>query len=441
MRIAVVGAGIAGLGCAWLLRRHHDVTLFEADDRLGGHANTVEVAGPAGPIAVDTGFIVYNEVNYPELTRLFAHLQVPTQDSEMSLGVSFDGGRLEYAGDTLGGLFAQRRNLAKPGFYRMLADILRFYRQAPRLLDAPAADGLTLGDYLARGRYGRRFVDEHLLPMAAAIWSCPPARMLAFPAVSFVRFCDNHGLLRVAGRPQWRTVTGGSREYVRRLAAPLFDRVRLSTPILSVRRDEGGVTLRDGAGGTHRFDGVVLACHGDQAARMLDGASAAEASVLGAFRYQPNRVVLHRDARLMPQRRRVWSSWNYMARSGDDARPASVTYWMNRLQALQGAPDLFVSLNPVDEPAAGLVEREFTYDHPVFDVEAVQAQRRLADIQGAGGVWYCGSYCGWGFHEDGLAAAIAVAEALGAPPPWRSAPAVAGLPAGRAPQPALAALA
>lgn len=423
MKIAIVGAGISGLGCAWLLNQQHDITVYEAAPRLGGHSNTVEVMGTP----VDTGFIVYNELNYPNLTRLFDHLDVPTKPSVMSLGLSFDDGRLEYAGDTVAGLFAQRRNLIKPGFYGMVAEILRFYRQAPAVLTLAADDSPTLGDYLRHHRYGRRFIHQHLLPMAAAIWSCPAEQMLEFPVTSFVRFCDNHGLLKVSDRPEWRTVDGGSQEYVRRLSAPFAHKVRLSTPVQSVRRSGFGVEVTDAAGRTELFDQVVLACHGDQAARMLTDATPGEADIIGSFRYQPNRAILHRDPKLMPRRRRVWSSWNYLARQAANACGASVsvTYWMNRLQGLQGAPNLFVSLNPLDEPDEALVEREFLYDHPVFDLRTMAAQRRLPGVQGAGGVWFCGSYCGWGFHEDGFASGLAVARALGVEPPWRTAPAFA----------------
>jgi len=423
MKIAIVGAGISGLGCAWLLNQRHDITVYEAAPRLGGHSNTVDVMG----VPVDTGFIVYNELNYPNLTRLFDHLDVATKPSIMSLGVSFDDGKLEYAGDTIWGLFAQRRNLIKPAFYGMVAEILRFYREAPLVLALTEADSPTLGTYLQQNRYGRRFIHQHLLPMAAAIWSCPAEQMLEFPITSFVRFCNNHGLLKVANRPEWRTIDGGSRAYVRRLSAAFADRIRLATPVQTVRRTGHGVAVTDAAGRIELYDQVVLACHGDQAARMLTDATPGEADILGGFRYQANRAILHRDPTLMPRRKRVWSSWNYLARQSANASGASVsvTYWMNRLQGLDGAPDLFVSLNPIDEPDKALVEREFLYDHPVFDRRTMAAQRRLPGLQGDGGVWFCGSYCGWGFHEDGFSAGLAVARALGVEPPWQTAPAFA----------------
>jgi hypothetical protein len=420
MHIAVVGSGIAGLGAAWALSRHHEVTVFEAEPRLGGHANTVDLELDGRQIAVDTGFIVYNLRTYPHLIRLFEHLGVPTEASNMSFAVSLGSGRLEYAGSPRG-LFAQKRNFVRPGHWTMIRDVLRFYRDAPKLLqlppDAPAA-AQTLGDYLRAHRYGRSFVYDHLLPMAAAIWSCPVERMLAFPMRSFVRFCDNHGLLLLRDRPQWRTVTGGSRAYVRRVAAGISGPIRLATPVRALARDPAGVSvLTDG--GAERFDQVVLATHGDRALQLLgQDADARERAILGAFGYEPNRAVLHTDPRLMPARRAVWSSWNYLGDGAhaDDAK-VSVSYWMNSLQNLTGS-DLFVSLNPLQEPEARCTVAEFSYDHPVFDTAALDAQARLPEIQGVRRTWFCGSYCGYGFHEDGLEAGFAVAAALGAPAPW-----------------------
>jgi hypothetical protein len=415
-----VGSGIAGLGAAWALSRHHEVTLFEAEDRLGGHANTVEVTLNGQRIAVDTGFIVYNLRTYPHLIRLFEQLGVPTEASSMSFGVSLGDGRVEYAGSPRG-LFAQKRNLLRPGHWSMIRDVLRFYRNAPKLLQLPPTApeaAQTLGDYLQRHGYGRSFVYDHLLPMAAAIWSCPVERMLAFPIRSFVRFCDNHGLLLLRGRPQWRTVTGGSREYVKRVADGISGPIRLATPVRALTRDPAGVKVTTDAG-AERFDQVVVATHGDRALQLLGrDADARERAVLGAFGYEPNRAVLHGDPRLMPARRAVWSSWNYM---GDGAHApdakVSVSYWMNSLQNLTG-PDLFVSLNPLQEPDPARCFAEFTYDHPVFDTAALDAQACLPDIQGVRRTWFCGSYCGYGFHEDGLESGFAVAAALGAPAPW-----------------------
>lgn len=429
MDIAVVGTGIAGLGAAWLLNQRHSITVFEEDDRLGGHSNTVEVAFPNGQAQpVDTGFIVYNSVTYPNLVQLFGHLDVQTQASDMSFSVSLDDGRLEYAGDeTLGGLLAQPSNLVNPAFLGMVADILRFFRQAPRALHQPGTEEISLGDWLAAQRYGETFTRDHLLPMAAAIWSAPFGEVLRFPMRSFVRFFHNHGLLALANRPRWRTVTGGSRAYVEKLTNPFRSRIRTGCKAVALRRIDGAVALTDRTGTTHRFDHVVLACHGDQALRIIMDADIEEQRLLSAFRYQTNRAVLHRDDRLMPKRRRVWCSWNYLGRglraeraSGgvNEGVQVSVTYWMNRLQSIDAAHPLFVTLNPIAEPAPDQIIRELSYDHPIFDAAAVDAQGKISRIQGRGGVWYCGAHLGYGFHEDGLSAGLAVAEALGCQRPW-----------------------
>ena len=397
------------MACAWLLSQRHHVTLYERAGRLGGHTNTVQVTVPGGTRSVDTGFIVYNEATYPNLKALFGHLGIATEPSEMSFAVSLDEGALEYAGTDLNGLFAQRSNLFKPRFLMMLRDLLRFYREAPGRL--AGLKTLSLGDFLERDGYGRAFRDDHLLPMAAAIWSAPSKTLLDFPAASFVSFCDNHGLLKVSDRPIWRTVVGGSASYIAPLTAPYADRVKLARPCLSISRDEaGGVSLADGSGSPSRYDHVVIATHGDEALALLDRPSATETSVLGAFRYNHNRAVLHSDPSLMPRRRSVWCSWNYLGRGGD-AAALCVTYWMNRLQGLPAEPDLFVTLNPTHEPASIL--HEDAYRHPIFDLGALAAQKRLWSLQGQGNVWFCGAYFGAGFHEDGLQSGLAVAETLG----------------------------
>lgn len=410
-RIAVIGSGIAGLSAAWLLSGRHEVTLYEAAPRIGGHSCTVTT--PEG-VAVDIGFIVYNELNYPNLTALFRHLGVATQASDMSFAVSIDGGRLEYNGTDLPRLFAQRRNLLRPRFIGMIRDILRFYRTAPGHI-AELWDSMEpLGAYLDRHGYSAAFQQEHLLPMAAAIWSTPCAEMRAYPAAAFLRFCDNHGLLQVDQRPQWRTVTGGARTYVERLAAPLAGRIQCGQAVTGLRRDAAGVTLRDGSGALRRFDQVVVAAHAHEALAMLEDADDAERRLLGAFRPSMNRAVLHADPALMPRRRRAWASWNYLGSGLAAADPGlpCVSYWMNNLQSLPGTP-LFLTLNPVREPAAGSILHEARFNHPAFDATALRAQRELWRLQGVRRTWFAGAWFGAGFHEDGLQAGLAVAEAIG----------------------------
>ncbi len=415
LRIAVVGGGIAGLSCAWLLSRRHAVELFEAEPRSGGHSHTVDAPCGARQVPVDTGFIVYNEPAYPNLTALFRHLRVPTRASDMSFAVSLDRGGLEYAGTDLGGLFAQRANLLRPRFWRMLAELWRFYREAPR--DAAACGGLSLDAYLDARGYGRALRDDHLYPMGAAIWSCSAERIGQYPVAAFVRFCENHGLLQVSGRPVWRTVDGGSREYVRRLVSDFDGHLHHEAPVTALERGPAGVRLRLRDGGwTPGFDQVVLATHADQSLRLLAEPTQAERRLLGAFGYTRNLAVLHSDPALMPRRRAVWSSWNYLAERGAQAAP-TVTYWMNRLQPHlpQGreAPPLFVSLNPAAAPRREHLIRTEVYEHPSFDAAAIAAQRELWSLQGERNTWFCGAYFGSGFHEDGLQAGLAVAEALG----------------------------
>ncbi len=405
MRIAVVGSGISGLSAAWLLAQRHDVTLFEADDRIGGHSHTVEVAGTA----VDTGFIVFNDSTYPNLTALFRHLGVATTTTAMTFAVSLDEGRLEYSGTDLGGLLAQKRNLLRPRFWSMMRDLLRFYREA--LKDLPHLGDESLHEYLDRGGYGAAFREDHLYPMAAAIWSTPSAEIRDYPAAAFIRFCDNHTLLEPGDRPLWHTVRGGSREYVARMTPGFAAGIRRGTPVRQIRRHAGGVDIAT-AGDVSHFDHVVIAAHADQALAMLSDADRRERGLLGAIRYCRNEAVLHSDAQLMPRRRRVWSAWNYAAhhRAHDQL---SVTYWMNQLQDLPAAQPLFVTLNPIRQPAFETVHWRGDYMHPVFDVAALKAQRELWSLQGQGGVWFCGAYFGAGFHEDGLQAGLAVAEQLG----------------------------
>jgi predicted NAD/FAD-binding protein len=415
MRIAVVGSGISGMGAAWALARRHQVTVYEADGRLGGHANTAEIDDAGRTVPVDTGFIVYNERNYPNLVRLFASLGVETAPSDMSFSVSLDGGAFEYRARALG-LLAQPSNVLRPSYRRMVRDIVRFSREAKALVGSDPVR--STGSWLADAGYSGAFRDRFLLPMVACIWSSNLDDMLSYPAATMAGFLDNHGLLDLGDRPQWRTVRGGSREYVGRLAAGLDD-VRLATPVTSVTREPGCVVVGDATGGRERFDHVVLATHADTSLDMLGpDASGEERRLLGAFRYQRNVAVLHHDAALMPRRRRAWSSWNYLARdaSAGDAQGVSLTYWMNLLQPLDTERPVFVTLNPIEEPREQVAS--FLYHHPQYDRAAVEAQAALPSVQGAQRTWFCGSYCGYGFHEDGLRAGLEVAASLGAPAPW-----------------------
>ena len=420
-RIAIIGSGVAGLSAAWLLQGRYRVSLYEANDYVGGHTNTIQVPGDRGQVVpVDTGFIVYNERNYPLLTALLAHLGVDTRPSEMSFAASIDRGALEYSGSDIGGLFAQRRNLLRPAFLGMLADILRFNRDARRLLGQPQSDTGTLGDYLRRGGFGTAFRDHYILPMAAAIWSCPTSTMLEFPLASFLRFFHNHGLIDLAGRPQWRTLCNGSQSYVKAMLSDFGGKLHLKRPVTSVRQRGQSWEVTSVGGQTEQFDQVVFGCHADQALRLLASPGRRQRSLLGAFRYQPNRALLHSDPALMPKRRRVWSSWNYTADSDDQGtRAVSVTYWMNRLQGLPDERLFLVSLNPSREPHADTLIREISYRHPVFDNAAIQAQNRLQHLQGDQGLWFCGSYFGYGFHEDALRSAVGVVKQLGVEPPWQ----------------------
>jgi uncharacterized protein len=413
-KIAVVGAGISGMSAAWLLSHAHDVTLYEAASRLGGHSHTVEAPSPHGAVPVDTGFIVYNPVNYPNLVALFEHLGVPTKPSNMGFAVSLDDGRIEYGGDNLVTLFSQTRNLVSPRFWSMLFDLMRFYREAPAQADRLEADLTTLGEFLDAQGYGAAFQEDHILPQAAAIWSTSARDIRDFPATAFIRFCDNHGLLKITGRPAWRTVDGGSRAYVARLTAAYADRVRLAAMVKSVRRVSDGVVVRDVNGGIETFDQVVVATHANDGLALLETPLPAERTALSCFAYNRNLAVLHSDESLMPRRPGLWSAWNYMGVTtpGGDRR-LCVTYWMNRLQSLPTHTPLFVTLNPLRQPDPHKVIHSEIYDHPRFDAAAIEAQKTLWSLQGHGGVWWCGAYFGSGFHEDGLQSGLAVAEAIG----------------------------
>ncbi|MFN3481827.1 NAD(P)/FAD-dependent oxidoreductase [Rhabdaerophilum calidifontis] len=417
MRIAIIGSGIAGHGAAYRLTRQFGaraVTLFEKSARPGGHAATVDIAYDGARMTVDTGFIVYNRLNYPLLDALFTELGVPTQPSEMSFSLSLDGGAFEWSGqdrNRLRSLFAQPENLVSPRFWRMLGDILRFNRAARKALDTGRIGTETLAGFLARERLGADFRDNYILPMGAAIWSMPARDVLDFPAERFLRFFDNHRLLH-ASRPAWRTVTGGSRAYVDRLQAASGHELRCNTAIVAVRRRPEGVELATEHGERTLFDAVLLATHADQALALLDAPRPEERAVLGAIRHAANDVYLHRDVRLMPRRRAAWAAWNVLRGPGSDARPVAITYWMNRLQGLDPARPVFVSLNPPEPPAAECVFGRYSYAHPQFDAAAIAAQAALPRLQGNGGVYFAGAWAGYGFHEDGLRSGYAAAERL-----------------------------
>lgn len=413
MKIAVVGTGVSGLVCAHALHRAHDVRVFEADARIGGHVSTVDVEEDGARFGVDTGFIVYNETTYPLLTRLFATLGVETQPSDMCFGVTCEQRGVEWGSRSLAAVFADPRNAVRPPFLRMLRDLRRFFREAPDLLEHDDHGKLALGDWLCGAGYSPDFVDLFLIPMGAAIWSATPGEFLRFPARTFVRFFANHGLLARRSSVPWRVVRGGSRRYVEALIEPFRDRIHVRSPVRGVRRTRAGIDVVAG-GAVQRFDRVVLACHSDDALRMLTDASDLERRVLGAIRYQENDTLLHTDASVMPSHRRAWASWNY--RVPRDARQrVFVSYHMNRLQDLRTRRDYFVTLNGADRIDPERVLARFTYRHPVFDQDAIAAQRLHDVIDGRGGVHFAGAYWGYGFHEDGVRSAASVCAKLGTP--------------------------
>jgi predicted NAD/FAD-binding protein len=429
MRVAVIGTGIAGNAAAWALAKHYPVTVYERELRPGGHSHTVTIDYDGTQLSVDIGFIVYNELNYPELTALFGHLGVETVESCMSFAVTADGGGFEWRGggdtwlDTAKGLFAQPTNLASPSYLWMLRDILTFNQQSIADYAAGRLAGLTLGDYFRQNHFAPRLLTDYLAPMGGAIWSAPASEMLDFPAENFVAFFNNHRLLH-AERPIWRTVRGGSRRYVDRLTGAFRDRIRFGCAVTSIERGALGVTVRDSLGHADTYDHVVIASHSDQALSMLSDADARERAVLGAIRYSPNTVYLHRDERLMPKRRRAWASWNFLRwpRQDQAANDVAVTYWMNNLQDIDRTKPLFVSLNPPFAPRAELTFGKYLCEHPQYNAAAFAAQKGLDGIQGRRHTWYCGAWTGYGFHEDGIRSGLKVAAALGALPPWREAP-------------------
>ena len=426
MRVAVIGTGIAGNAAAWSLSKRYAVTVYDREARIGGHSHTVAIDYDGVPVAVDIGFIVYNELNYPDLTALFAHLGVETIESCMSFAVTADTGRFEWKGggsnwlETFSGLFAQPRNLLSPSYLRMLRDVLAFNEQSTKDYAAGKLAGLTLGDYFRRNNFAPRLLTDYLAPMGAAIWSAPASEILDFPAENFIAFFSNHRLLQY-DRPVWRTVKGGSQRYVEKLTAAFRDQIKPGCAVTAIARTPHGVLVHDSLGNTDIYDHVIVASHSDQALAMLSDADDHERSILGAIGYSSNKVYLHRDPRLMPKRKRAWASWNFLRwpRKGSVDNDVSVTYWMNPLQGIDADKPLFVSLNPPFEPDPALTFGTYLFEHPQYNAAAFAAQNRLGEIQGKRRTWFCGAWTGYGFHEDGLRSGLAVAEALGAVAPWR----------------------
>lgn len=420
LKIGIVGTGISGLSAAWLLNKSHDVTIFEQDERLGGHSNTVDVdlTGPFGHLRtpVDTGFIVYNERTYPNLTALFDYLDVPTEKSVMSFSASVNAGRFEYSGSGIRGLLAQKRNLVRPRFWSMVLDLLRFYRECVADAHMPENASLSLGDYLKKSGYSDGFLRDHIYPMASSIWSATFEEIRAYPLAAFVRFFSNHGLLETKAhkRPQWRTVSGGSRSYVELISAEYSNRILLNSKVIDVTRASDGVTLKTESGEEHQFDHVIIAAHSTQAISMLSNPSEEERALLNAIRYEKNTAFLHTDSSMMPKRRNAWASWNYLSDNQDDREKlVCLTYWMNLLQNIDKDYPVFVTLNPHRNPDPSKTIKTFEYEHPIFDQKALDAQQKLWALQGTNRTWFCGAYFGYGFHEDGLQSGLAVAESLG----------------------------
>jgi uncharacterized protein len=412
LKIAVVGSGISGLSCAWALSQRHDVTLIEAENRIGGHSNTVDVKTASGNVAIDTGFIVFNSWTYPNLTALMDYLDQDVTATQMSFSVTADNGHYEYSGDHLGTLFGTKRQWFSPQHWRMMLDLLKFYRKAETHVDGVAV-GTSLGTYLSDYGYGEHFIQRHILPMSGAIWSATPDQIAHYPFHAFIQFFKNHRLFILGNRPDWQTVTGGSRSYVSKLIEDGRFESRINTPVVKVERQRGSVKLHFADGQSDVFDEVVLATHADQALAMMAQPSRQEYALLSLFKTSANKVYLHRDKALMPRNRRFWSGWNYRMPNGGKATTPDVTYWMNALQKLQSPDQHFVSLNPSTPPDPKLIDGTFNFRHPIFNAATLEAQRALWPLQGVDRIWYCGAWFGAGFHEDGLQAGLAVAEQLG----------------------------
>ena len=411
--IAVIGSGIAGLAASWLLSKKHNVTLYEKDGRLGGHSNTVEVSFGVKKINVDTGFIVFNNQNYPNLVALFTHLDVGTKSSNMSFSASLRDGTFEYSGTNLRGLFGQPSNALRLSFWQMLFDLNRFYKLAPAALKRGELKELSLGDYLRKKSFSAAFTENHILPMGAAIWSTTSREMKNYPAEAFVRFFKSHGLLQVTDRPEWRTVTSGSAQYVKKLIDDFSGTIRM-TGVNAIERSDNCVMVRENGGNIKNFDQVVVATHADQALSLLTDPSRDESAILGAWRYTKNRAFLHSDPKFMPRRKHVWASWNFIQNMTNQAEtPLCVTYWMNSLQSIPDNYPLFVTLNPPQTQNPVDTHTIIDYEHPLYDRRALASQNKLWSLQGKRRTWFCGSYFGYGFHEDGLQSGLLVAEKLG----------------------------
>ncbi|MDX1975216.1 MAG: FAD-dependent oxidoreductase [Rickettsiales bacterium] len=416
-KIAIIGTGISGMGAASLLHPHHEITVYEKNGTVGGHSRTVQAKTPDGIIPVDTGFIVFNHRNYPLLTKLFSHLNVPIAKSDMSFSASIEDGWLEYGTNHPLNVFTQKRNLLRPAFWGMIRDVLKFNKRAKNYLDKDPS--ITLGKCLDELGMGAWYRNYFLLPMGACIWSTPLEQMLEYPAHSFIRFFDNHGLLTLNDQPQWCTVVGGSREYVERLTLPFKSRIRLNSGVTTVERNDNGVTILDTHGNREIFDQVIFGCHADQTLAILKNPTADEERVLGSFRYQNNRMVLHSDTSFMPKHKGAWASWVYLSEKREDKNSCvSLSYWMNRLQPLATNTPMIVTLNPGREPSNELVHDEYWFEHPLFDEAAIRAQADIKNIQGRDRLWFCGAYQRYGFHEDGLGSAVAMVRQMGIEPPW-----------------------
>jgi len=418
-KVAVVGSGISGISAAWFLSQQHDVTLFEKNAKIGGHTNTItlDIEGKKQP--VDTGFIVFNTPNYPNLTAMLKNLDVKTQETEMSFSVTADGGRMEYSGNNLNTLFAQRSNLLSVAHWKMIFEILRFNNQAKKDLGADLPLTLSLGDYLDQHGFSQRMRDYYLLPMAAAIWSCPLETMMLFPIESFLQFFENHGLLNIEDRPQWESVVNGSEQYLKAILAKDAFKVKLASPVEKVYETDFGLAVRTQNGDETVFDDVVFASHADETYRMLDDSLKADFDILDNFKYQENIAYLHSDLSLMPKRKLAWAAWNYLRDTQSKESPVAVTYWMNLLQNIQVETPLLVTLNPSKPPIESLTHQRIVYEHPVFDAAAMSSQPKLTQLQGKHNIWFCGSYFGYGFHEDGLTSSVNLAKLWNIDLPWK----------------------